>query len=563
LIAIFVSGHLTSIAAEPAELVLRGGRVVTVDDNLSEAEALAIRGDRIVAVGSNADIASFIDEDTRVVDLDGRLAIPGFIEGHGHFLSLGRTKMNLELQHAGTWDEVVQMVAQAAETAQPGEWIVGRGWHQSKWSRVPEPNVDGYPTHTELSRVTPDNPVLLTHASGHMCFANADAMQQAVVTAESANPDGGEILKDASGQPIGAFRETAQAPIRRAYSRAQAARSEQQRRADDLRAIDLAGRECLSKGVTSFHDAGVSFAVVDLFRQLAEEGRLPVRLWVMLREPNNRLRRRIADYRVVGYGNQFLTVRAIKRMADGALGAHGAWLLSAYADQPESTGLMIDSTSVLQEAAKIAVEHDFQLCVHAIGDRANREVLNVFRSMFATFPSEPSRRWRIEHAQHLHPDDIPRFAELGVIASMQANHCTSDGPYVVTRLGKQRAQNGAYAWRSLLDAGATVINGTDVPVEDVDPIGSFYASVTRKLKDGSRFFPEQCMTREEALRSYTLDAAFAAFEQDLKGSLTTGKLADITVLSKDVLRCPPDEIPDAKVELTIVGGRVVYEAMPD
>ncbi len=547
------------IAAEPADLVLRGGRIVTVDDNLPEAQALAVAGDRIVSLGSDRDIDPLIGEETRVIDLQGRLAIPGFIEGHGHFLSLGRTKMNLELQHAQTWDEVVQMVARAVQDAKPGQWIVGRGWHQSKWERPPQPNVEGYPTHAALSRVTPDNPVMLGHASGHMCFANAKAMELAGVGADTADPAGGEILRDDAGAPIGAFRETAQAPIRRAYARAQAARSKPQRVADSQRAVDLASQECLSKGVTSFHDAGSSFADIDLFRRLADEDSLPVRLWVMLREPNDRLRERIADYRVVGYGNNFLTVRGIKRMADGALGAHGAWLISAYTDMPQSTGLAIDSPQLLQETALIAVQHDFQLCVHAIGDRANREVLDVFRTTFATYPSDRPRRWRIEHAQHLHPADIPRFADLDVIASMQGNHCTSDGPYVIERLGKQRAENGAYAWRSLLDAGAMVINGTDVPVEDVDPISSFYASVTRRLKDGSRFFPEQCMTRAEALRSYTLDAAYAAFEEDLKGSLTPGKLADIVVLSKDILSCREEEIPRAQVELTILGGQVVYD----
>lgn len=557
--AFFVLVAGPAFSAQPADLVLRNGRIVTVDDDLPEAEALAVRGDRILKVGSNGDVKPLVGEKTRVIDLQGRLAIPGFIEGHGHFLSLGHTKMNLELQQAETWDDVVEMVAAAAEAAKPGEWIVGRGWHQSKWSVPPEPNVDGYPTHAELSRATPDNPVLLGHASGHMSFANAKAMELAGVTEEIADPEGGEILKDAGGEPIGAFRETAQAPIRRAYDRAQAARSKQQRLADAERAVALAGRECLSKGVTSFHDAGSSFRDVDLFRRLADEGRLPVRLWVMLRENNDRFRERIADYRVLGYGNNFLTVRGIKRMADGALGAHGAWLLAPYDDLPESTGLVIDSLEVLKETALIAVEHDFQLCVHAIGDRANHEVLDIFRSIFATYPSEQSRRWRIEHAQHLHPADIPRFADLQVIASMQGNHATSDGPYVVKRLGRQRAESGAYVWRSLMDAGALVINGTDVPVEDVDPLGSFYASVTRRMKDGRTFFPEQCLTRAEALRSYTLDAAFAAFEEDLKGSLTPGKLADVVVLSKDILQCPEDEIPLARVELTILGGRVAYD----
>jgi predicted amidohydrolase YtcJ len=541
----------TASAQEPADLVLRGGKIITVDERQPVAEALAVRGDRLVAVGDNRDLEKLIGPQTRVIELDGKTAVPGFIEGHGHFTWLGQSRMMLDLRLAKSWDEIVAIVEAAAQKAPPGEWILGSGWHQEKWTVRPEPHVQGYPTHDRLSRVSPNNPVLLTHGAGHMSVVNAEAMRRAGVDASTPNPPGGELLKDAQGRPTGVLRETAQGLVERALN---------DPRGGNLRkAIELATEECLSKGVTSFQDAGSSFAVIDTLKALAAEGQLKVRLWVMVREGNGALVRRLDTYRMIGFGDHHLTVRGIKRSIDGALGSHGAWMLAPYDDLLESRGLNTTSIDSLRETAELAVKHDYQLCVHAIGDRANREVLNLFEETFREHPSQTSRRWRIEHAQHLHPDDIPRFAQAGAIASMQGVHCTSDAPFVVTRLGTDRARSGAYVWRSLLDAGAKVTNGTDAPVEDVSPIASFYASVTRRLPDGSTFFPEQCMTREEALRSYTLDAAYAAFEEDLKGSLTPGKLADFVVLSKDILSVADDEIPTTQVVMTVIGGKVAYE----
>lgn len=539
-------------AQDLADLVLRGGKIVTVDDARPHAQALAVRGDRIVAVGSDQQIEPLIGEMTQVIDLQGRLAVPGFIEGHGHFVGLGQSMMTLDLTQAETWDDIVDQVRQAAQTTPRGEWILGRGWHQSKWLSPPEPNVVGYPVHTLLSQATPYHPVLLTHASGHMSFANQMAMDLAGVDSTTPDPRGGEILHDEDRKPSGVFRESAQSlvDIRRSTP-------EQQRR-DLLTAIGLATDECLRKGITSFQDAGSSFYTIDVFRGLAEQGELKVRLWVMVNDSDGRLADLLPKSRTIGAGNDFLTVRAIKQSIDGALGAHGAWLLKPYADLPSSTGLNTMSINAIRQTAKLAVEHDFQLCVHAIGDRANREVLKIFEETFLDHRSEQSRRWRIEHAQHLHPSDIPRFAGLGVIASMQGVHCTSDGVFVIDRLGVQRAKEGAYVWQSLINSGAVVINGTDVPVEAVDPLASIYASVTRRLADGTEFFPEQCMTREQALRSYTINSAYAAFEEDLKGSLTVGKLADVVVLSEDILTCPADEIPRTKVVYTIVAGQVAF-----
>jgi len=543
----------------PADLVLTNGRIVTLDPVRPEAQALAVRGDRIEAVGSAKEIAQYIGRATQVIDLAGKLATPGFIDAHLHFPGLGESKLELDLTKARDWDEIVALVAAAAKSAKPGQPILGQGWHQEKWDKKPEPNIDGLPFHTALSQAAPDNPVILTHASGHSSLVNAKTMALAGITAKTLNPPGGEIIKDAKGQPIGAFLETAQGLVRGALVKWAASRSPEDKLAEQLKIIELADSECLSKGLTSVTDAGVAWSQVELYKKVIDQGKLGVRLNVMLSESNARLARKAADYKLIGYGADHLTVRSIKRLIDGALGAHGAWLLEPYTDLPASTGLNTYPVAELRETARIALENGFQLCVHAIGDRANRETLDVFEAAMKAHPDKKDVRFRIEHAQHLAASDIPRFGRLGVIASMQAVHCTSDGPWVPKRIGDKRAAEGAYVWRKLMAAGAVVANGTDAPVEDVDPIPVFYASVTRRMKNGALFYPDQKMSRDEALRSYTLNAAFAAFEENIKGSLAPGKLADITIFSKDIMTCPEDEIPSARVLTTIVGGRVLYQ----
>jgi predicted amidohydrolase YtcJ len=535
-------------APEPADLVLLGGKIVTLDDARPEAGALAARDGLIVAVGDGAEIERYRGPDTRVIDLEGRLAIPGFIEGHAHFTSIGRALINVDLRGARDWAEVVQRVADVAAEREEGEWILGRGWHQEKWDSIPDDAVEGYPTHTLLSERVPDHPVILTHASGHASLVNARSMRLAGIDAATPDPEGGEILRDRKGRPTGVLRERAEDLVSAPDDDAQT-----------MKAIALADEECLSKGVTSFQDAGVGFETVDRLRSAAEAGELGVRLWVMLSASNDALAERIADYRVVDAANHHFTVRAIKRLIDGALGSHGAWLLGPYTDLPDSHGHNTIPLDELERTAQIALEHDFQLCVHAIGDRGNRETLDLYERAFDARPGRSDLRWRVEHAQHLHPDDIPRFSELGVIASMQGIHCTSDGPWVPTRLGEERAAHGAYVWRELIDSGATVSNGTDAPVEDVDPIPNFHALVTRRTADGEIFHGEQRMTRMEALAAYTINAAYAAFEDEIKGSLTPGKLADVVVLSQDILSVPEEEILQTEVLYTIVGGEVLYQ----
>jgi predicted amidohydrolase YtcJ len=541
---------------QPADLVLTNGKVVAVEAGTPDAQAIAVRGDRILALGSSAEMKRYTGPATEVIDLKGQLVIPGFIESHGHFTGVGEAQLNLKLSDARSWDEIVAMVAAAARTARPGQWIRGRGWHQEKWSAPPNPNVEGFPTHASLDAVSPDNPVVLTHASGHASFANERAMQVSGVTRATPNPPGGEILKDSAGNPTGLFRETAEGLIRAGAGEPKPSAGEAAAR--QRRVLELAARESLSKGITTFQDAGASFATIDLMKRMVDEGQMGVRLWVMVREGNQREAPRLAQYRMVDYGNGYLTVRALKRQIDGALGSRGAWLLEPYSDKPDSTGLNTTPPASIVETARLAIQNDYQLCVHAIGDRANRETLDVFEQAFKANPGKRDLRWRVEHAQHLGAADIPRFGQLGVIAAMQGIHCTSDAPYVLARLGAQRAGEGAYVWQKLLKTGAVIANGTDAPVEDVDPIPSFYASVSRKLKDGTVFYPDQRMTRMEALKSYTIDGAYAGFEEGNRGSLKPGKYADITVLSKDILTVPEGDIPSARVVYTIVGGKVRY-----
>ncbi len=545
--------------AEDADLVLRGGRVATVNKADDMASAVAVRGHEIVAVGSDEEIESYLGDSTEVIDLEGRLLIPGFIEGHGHFMGLGMAKLRLDLTKAKTWDDIVAMVAEAAKAAEPGEWILGRGWHQEKWSETPDPNVDGVPLNDSLSAVSPDNPVLLTHASGHAAFANDRALEVAGVRKDTPDPEGGTLVRDADGEATGLLRETAQRIVGQALEEARSSRSAEQIEAEARKAVELAGEDALSKGVTSFQDAGSSFDTIDFFKALAAEDALPIRLYVMVRRASNQeMETRLPEYLIIPEGNDFLSVRSIKRQIDGALGAHGAWLLEPYVDLEESTGLVLESVEDISQTAEIAMKYGFQVNTHAIGDRANREVLDLYEHTFKIHPEKKNLRWRIEHAQHLHADDVKRFAPLGVIASMQGIHCTSDAPWIPKRLGVERGNATAYLFRTLIDSGAVVSNGTDVPVEDIDPIPSFYGSAVRRTADGSDFTPQQRMTREEALRSYTINAAYAAFEEHLKGSIEVGKLADLVVLSKDILTVPDEEVLDTRVDLTILGGKVRY-----
>jgi len=547
-------------SSETADMILINGNIYTVDPANPRVEAIAIKGDRILKTGSTTEIERLKSEKTTVVDLKGQFVMPGFIEGHGHFSGLGSSLINLNFLKSKSWNEIVQAVAEKAKSAKPGEWITGRGWHQEKWTEPLDQQEQGYPYHDLLSEVSPDHPVLLRHASGHSLFANKKAMELAGISAETPDPSGGRIVRNARGEAIGVFEERAMSLINGVYQEYLDGLSASEQKELWLKGIQLAEEECLKKGITSFQDAGSSFEEIEWYRDLAENDSLDLRLWAMLRHSYADMKDKLGGFPLLNLGNHAFTCRAIKSEVDGALGAFGAWLLRPYADKPGFEGQNTTPVSEVQNIARLAMDHDMQLCVHAIGDRANRVTLNIYEELFKANAGKTNLRWRIEHAQHLDTADIPRFKSLGVIASMQGIHCTSDAPFVVKRLGESRSRLGAYPWRSLLDAGVLVANGTDAPVEDVSPIESFYASVTRRRADsGLVFFPEQRMTREEAIYSYTMANAFAAFEEQLKGSLTAGKLADLVVLSNDLTQCADEALLNTQVVMTMVGGKVKFE----
>ena len=558
LLAFFVRCQSSS---PTADLVIKNAIVYTVDEDNPTAQAIAVVEDTIAYVGTDADIEAWIGEETEVLDLRGKTVTPGIIEGHAHFMGVGANKMNLDLLATDSYEAIINQVKRAAESTPPGEWIIGRGWHQDKWDSLPTTMVQGFPVHEALSAASPDNPVYLRHASGHAALANAKAMEIAGVMnidqegLQVKGVEGGEVFRDQLGNPTGIFNENAMDLVTRHIPEG----TLESRR----RAAQLAMQECLVNGITSFQDAGASQEEVALYKQLAEAGELKTRLWVMLSGRDTTL---LEQYwqsgPEVGLGNNFLTLRCVKLYSDGALGSRGAWLLEEYEDMPGQYGHETTPMSRIYEVSEKALRAGFQVGTHAIGDRANREVLDQYEKAFTAFPNQAQdARFRIEHAQHLSAEDIPRFAELGVIPAMQAIHMASDRPWAIDRLGLSRIQEGAYVWRKLIDAGAEVVNGTDAPVEPLNPLPSFYASVTRKTLQGEPeggYEPEQKMTREEALKSYTLTPAYAAFEEDLKGSIEVGKLADFTVFSKDIMSVPEEEILDTQVDYTIVAGEVLY-----
>ena len=549
-------------AVAPADLVLRGGTVATVDDDYGVVEAVAVTGYQVTAVGSDDEISAYIGPETEVVELNGRFVMPGFIEGHGHFLSLGRSKQILDLNDVEDWDQIVSMVATAVDKSRPGEWIFGRGWHQDKWNSVPDDAVEGVPINETLNEVSPDNPVILGHASGHAAFWNELALQIAGVTDDTPDPAGGTIVRGPDGKATGLMRETAQRLINEALEAYEGQMTPEETDALLRERVLLASQEALRHGVTSFHDAGSTLETIDFFKVLEEEGSLDIRLYLMMRRASNEvMETALPAYYMPAQGNDFLTVRSIKRQVDGALGAHGAWLLEPYTDLPETDGLVLETLEDIERTAELAVQHGYQVNTHAIGDRANREILDLYQRVWERLDVDGQPlRWRMEHAQHIDPVDVPRFGELGVIASIQAVHGTSDGPWIPTRLGDERAKATSQPWRDLFNTGAVITNGTDVPVERISAIASYYSSVSRMMVNGERFYPEHAMTREEAIETYTINNAFAAFEEDLKGSLTPGKYADLVVLSQNLLEVEEDALPSTEVEMTYVGGELKYSS---
>lgn len=555
---LFLAMMANKMMAQEANLVIRNASIYTVNDKQPNAEAVAVLNDKIVYVGSEQGVKAYIGSKTIVIDAHAKMLLPGLIEGHGHIHGMGASLIELNLMNAQNWDEIVVLVDNAVKKAKPGDWIVGRGWHQEKWNHPPKKNHLGYPYHVELDKVSPNNPVLLEHASGHSVYVNAKALELSGINNQTVNPIGGDIVKDSQGVIVGVLEERAQGLASTAYTNWLNKRPLAERFTAWEKSIHIAENECLKYGITSFVDAGSSFEQVAWMKTLAEKHRLSLRHWLMVKEGLGALQKNQAVFPINQLDNGRLTVKAIKVQLDGALGSYGAWLLDAYSDRKDFVGQNTFPIDELKKIASFAWDKNLQLCVHAIGDKANKETVNIFAAQIAKNPLK-DHRWRIEHAQHVHPDEIPRFKQWHIIASMQGIHCTSDAPFVAKRLGEERASSGAYMWRAFMNAGVLVNNGTDVPVENIDPFANFYASVTRKQKNGNAFYPEQKMTRAEAIYAYTLANAVATFEEKQKGSIEVGKYADLILLSNDLMHCAEEDIPQTKVLLTIVGGEVKFK----
>lgn len=544
-------------APETADLILTG-RIYTANDQNPLVTGVAVKAGKIVFAGDSTEALKLLGKGTKHIELGNSTAFPGFIEGHGHFLGVGYQEMRLDLRSSTSYEAVINQVKEAVSKATPGQWIIGRGWHQDKWSPLPEKMVAGFPVHQALSAVSPANPVLLEHASGHLILVNEQAMKLAGISALNSerkliNPPGGEIILDPLGNPTGIFNERASLLIESILPIADAT--------SDSLALELATKACWRNGITSFQDAGISYDTYELYRRFRESNRLKVRIYAMISGTDARLLESFYKSGPLLDSGNWFTMRSIKLYGDGALGSRGAWLLEPYTDRHETSGMATISMDSVYSVALKALHSGLQVCTHAIGDRANREVLNAYERAF-TEVKIPDHRFRIEHAQHVDPADLPRFAALGVYPAMQAIHMSSDRPWAINRLGEQRIREGAYMWQTLLKSGTKIINGTDAPVEPLNPIASFYASVTRQTLEGKPeggFEPEERMTRQQALKSYTLDAAFGSFDEKVKGSIEVGKLADFTIFNQDIMSIPTDQLLKTRVVRTIVNGEVVFE----
>lgn len=545
---------------ESATLLIFGGPIYTVDSTQTIVEAVATKDHKILFVGSLAEAEKYKNDQTQIIDLKGKTMTPGLIEGHGHFMGLGYNELNIDLINTTSYQQMVDAIANAVKIAEPGEWITGRGWHQSKWEKMPADTVHGFQTHYRLSEVSPDNPVYLSHASGHAGFANAKAMEIAGVEIlpqdgiDKFEVEGGEVMRDALGRPTGIFNERAQGLIRKHIPESTPEKN--------AKAFELAVAACHRNGITGFHDAGIGKETISLYEEMKVANKMKIRLYAMLTGWDKDLLNEWYEKGPMIDPDNLVTIRSVKLNCDGALGSRGAWLLEDYTDRPGHFGHETLPMDFVKETSLNGLRNGFQVCSHAIGDRANREILDRYEAAFIELPDMTSdHRFRIEHAQHLHPDDIPRFAELKVIPAMQAVHMSSDRPWAVDRLGEKRIKEGAYMWQDLLQSGIPIVNGTDVPVEPLNPIASLYASISRKTLKGTPeggYEPEQKMTREQALKSYTLDAAYGAFEENIKGSITAGKLADFTIYNQDLMKVPEEKFLKTEIAMTIFDGKVVY-----
>ena len=549
LVALPVVAAAQAPQQQTADIIVTNARIYTVDDTHPLADAMTIRGGKVQFVGSARAAQALKGPSTRVIDLGGRTVIPGMVDAHGHVDNLGLALRTVDLTGTSSYDEVIARVTERAKTMRPGQWIIGRGWDQNDWGDT------RFPTHEKLTAAVPNNPVYLTRIDGHAGLANAAALKAANVTASTKDPEGGKIERAAGGAPGGVFVDNAQGLIERVIPRATR---------DEVKAeIQAAIVEAQKWGLTGVHDAGATAEQLEIYEELAKAGTMNFRLYAMIGDDSATIARWFARGPLVGGYDNTLWVRSIKLYIDGALGSRGAALLDPYADDATRNGLFVSRPEHILDVAQRALRAGFQINTHAIGDRGNRVVLDEYEKALKAVPVA-DHRFRIEHAQIISPDDVPRFASLGVIPSMQASHQTSDMYWAGNRLGSTRLL-GAYAWRSLLDQGSIIPNGSDFPVEQVNPLISFHAAFSRQDANNwppNGWYPEQKMTRDEALRSITLWPAYSAFQENIMGSLTPGKVADFVVLDQDIMRVAPEQVLKTQVLATYVGGKAVYERKP-
>ena len=535
-----------------ADIVFRNGNVYTANDKSPRAQAIAVKGDRIVFVGSNEAAQKFVGTNTRVVDLKGNTVLPGFTDSHQHLSGVGQREMTLNLEGMTSLDDLLAKLKARVDQAKPGEWVTGRGWIETHWEPA------AFPTRWDLDKVSPSNPVILGRADGHGAVANSAALKLAGVDKSTPNPFGGEISKDKeSGEPNGMLLDAAQGLVRRRVPPTSAEDAE--------RAVVLGVKRDIELGWTQIQDAGGSYAEVDIFKKLYAAGTIKLRIYKAVYGPGPNATRLLNEGPTVGaFGNR-LNVRSIKVVSDGALGSRGAALLGPYSDAPDTSGFLTVKAEELRPMLVEALRKGIQVETHAIGDRANRFILDEYEAAFKAVPlpqrkiAEP--RWRVEHAQIVNPADIPRFAKLGVIPSMQPSHAIGDLFFAPKRLGFQRLA-GAYAWESFIKSGVVVPGGSDAPVERGEPMIEFYAAVARKDQkgfSGEGWHPEEAVTREQALKMFTIWPAYAAFEEKLRGTIETGKLADLTILSADIMTIPPLDILKTRCVMTVINGEIVYE----
>jgi predicted amidohydrolase YtcJ len=538
---------------EPADIVFKNANIYTANERAARAQAVAVKGDRIVFVGSNAGAQPYVGSATRVIDLDGQTMLPGMTDAHHHLFGVGFREMTLNLEGLTSLEDFLAKVKERVDQAKPGEWVTGRGWIETFW----KPPV--FPTRWDLDKISPNNPVILERADGHGAVANSAALKIADVNKDTPNPFGGEVSKDKqTGEPNGMLLDAAQGIVRRHEPATSAA--------DTERAVILGVKRDVSLGWTQVQDPGGNYAEVDLLKKLFSTGQIKLRIYKVLSAPGREAQRLFREGPIIGEFSNHLTVRTLKLYADGSLGSRSAALLEPYSDKPDTSGFLTIKEADLVTVLVEALRKGIQVETHAIGDKGNRFILDGYeRALKLVPPSErkiAEPRWRIEHAQIVNPADIPRFAKLGIIPSMQPSHAIGDLHFAPSRLGIKRLA-GAYAWQSFIKSGVVVPGGSDAPVERGEPMIEFYAAVARKdMKgfSGEGWHPEEAVTRDQALKMFTIWPAYAAFEETLRGSIEVGKLADFTMLSADIMKIPEAQILKTHCVMTVIGGEIVFES---